>query len=107
MLLKTESIIQDNKLFVSLNGVLDISTVELFKSSLDNVQNVQEVNFDFDELNFIDSTGIGGLTQVINTFRENKVGIKIKNVSQDIFDVLNILGLIEIIGADVFEVKRD
>lgn len=107
MLLKTESIIKDNKLFVSLIGVLDISTIELFTNSLDNVQNVQEVNLDFDELNFIDSTGIGSLTEVINNFRENKVDIKIKNVSRDIFDVLNILGLIEIIGTDVFEIKKD
>ena len=107
MSLEIKSTVKDNTFILSLEGVLDISTVEFFKNSLDNTQNMKEVNVDFDKLSFIDSTGISGLVQVIKFFQENNISIKIINIFPDVFEVLDILGLKEIFGEAIFEVKQN
>ena len=95
---KTES----NKAFLSLKGVLDISTIEGFKGYMNKLQNAKKINIDFSEVEFIDSTGVGSLVQVIKNLHEKSAEIKITNISSDVFEVLEILGLIEIFEG-VFE----
>lgn len=107
MQLEIENKVDNDTSIVVLKGVLDVSTVDAFKNSLENVKGVQTVNIDFSLLKFIDSTGIGGLAQAIKKCQANDINIKVANISQDVFEVLDILGLPEIFGEDVFELKKN
>lgn len=106
MLLEIKSKVEKNIGFLYLNGVLDFSTVENFKNRLDNVQGVKEVNIDFDKIKFIDSSGVGGILQAIKKFQDDKIAIKINNISNDVFEVFDILGLPELFGDEILEVKQ-
>lgn len=104
MLLEIERLKENGIGILKLAGVLDISTVEAFKESLDYVLNAQEVIIDFKKIKFIDSTGIGGIVSAIRKCREQRSSIRIKNISQEVFEIFEILGLPEIFGKEVFEV---
>ena len=107
MLLEIDSSIENNIGVLKLNGVLDLSTVEIFKNSLEKLPGSEQIIIDFDQIKFIDSTGIGSLAQYIKKIQIDKVGIKITNISKDVFEVLDILGLPEIFGEEIFEIKQD
>jgi len=89
-----------------LEGALDISTVQIFKDEVKNIHKVTELIIDFNELSFIDSTGIGSLNQVLNMLNEVKTIFTIKNISEDVYEVLELLGLVEIFGKEIFEPKK-
>jgi len=92
--------------YLKLIGELDISTVELFRIGLENVRNgADQVLLDFNELQFVDSTGVGGLVQAIKKLHEDKISVQVQNISQEVFEVLDLLGIPELLGEDIF-VKR-
>ena len=104
MLLEIQSNKDKTTGILSLAGVLDISTVDAFNNSLDYFYDVKELIIDFAKIKFIDSTGIGGVVQAIKYCQKQKIALKITNISEEVFEILNILGLPEIFGNEIFEV---
>lgn len=102
MLLDIESHKENETELLRLSGVLDISTVDALKSTADNINDVQELIIDFAKVKFIDSTGVGGIIHVIKQFQASHRKIKIINISSDVFEIFDILGLPEIFGRDLF-----
>lgn len=98
----------ENTLTVVMKGVLDISTVDDFKETVLGLQNQQEFQetknlvFDFSRLKFIDSTGMGALATVIRKIGDRKC-IQVKNIPPDIYEVFEILGVMEIFDNCNFE----
>lgn len=88
-----------------LRGILDVSTVDIFKDKLEVVDNVKEVKIDIDKLRFIDSTGIGGLANGVKLLQHKGISVEIINISAEIFEILDVLGVPEVLGADIFKVK--
>jgi len=87
-----------------LIGELDIGTVDKFKKSIDDAgEAVQGIILDLAELSFVDSTGVGGLLNVVKTLKKNDLQVKIKNVSPDVYEVFDLLGLPMLLGQEIFE----
>ena len=84
-----------------LEGRIDSSNVEhLEKELIDEESNFDNVDlaFDVSRLQYISSAGLRVLLKVKKTFKKN---IKIVNVSDEIFDILDVTGF-----TDIFEVER-
>lgn len=103
MLLKIESKIKDGKGLLSLAGVFDISTVEAFRLSLDYFQGLNQLDIDFEGVTFVDSTGIAGIIESVQTLHKMKIKVFITNIPAHIFEIFVILGVPEICGREVFE----
>lgn len=104
MLLEIKSLKENGKGKLSLAGVLDISTVDSFKISLEYFADVQELVIDFAKVKFIDSTGVGGIIHAFKYFIKTNRKIKVTAISSDVFEIFDILGLPEIFGRELFEI---
>ncbi|MFZ3170734.1 MAG: STAS domain-containing protein [Carboxydocellales bacterium] len=102
-MLNIETSYESNIGCLKLIGELDISTIDLFRTSVENVHdNIKQVVLDFSDLKFVDSTGVGGLVQVIKRIREKGLQISVRNISLDVFEVLDLLGIPELMGEETF-----
>lgn len=103
MLLEIEHQKENGRGKLHLAGVLDISTVDSFKISLEYFADVQELVIDFAKIKFIDSTGVGGIIHAFKHFKTGNRKIKITAISPEVYEILDILGLPEIFGREFFE----
>lgn len=95
---------EDNICIVKLIGELDIATADSFKDTIEKeLKNIKGVSIDFMQLEFVDSTGIGALIEVIRNIQGKEISFKIYNINQDVFEVLDLLGIPELFGAEIFE----
>lgn len=94
--------ISDQRSVLFLEGVLDISTVDLLLTGVSDLASEKEVELDLAGVTFVDSTGVGGICKAVTKLRERKVFVKITNTSADLFEIFDILGLPEIFGAEIF-----
>lgn len=89
---------------LELVGELDIATVDKFKASVEeNRQGVASIVLNMDKLSFVDSTGVGGLLNVIKGLRNESIEVKVRNVSAEVYEVFDLLGLPMLLGKEVFE----
>lgn len=89
---------------LALNGELDIATVDIFKKTVEEVEGETEsVVLDLEKLSFVDSTGVGGLLKVIRNLKANSIAVKVRNISPEVFEVFDLLGLPMLLGNEVFE----
>lgn len=102
MLLQIQTEVSDQRAVLLLKGVLDISTVDFLLTYENVVANVKEVDLDLAGVTFVDSTGVGGISKAVTKFRERKIFVRITNISPDLFEIFDILGLPEIFGAEIF-----
>lgn len=103
MLDVTIAVSGENKV-LSFIGELDISTVDKFKKSIDESrEGAREIILDMSQLSFVDSTGVGGLLNVVKTLQKNGLPVKIVNVSSEVYEVLDLLGLPMLLGHEIFE----
>lgn len=103
MLLEIERQKENGRGKLYLSGVLDISTVDSFKISLEYFGDVQELVIDFAKIKFIDSTGVGGIIHAFKHFKASNRKIKITAISSEVYEIFDILGLPEIFGREFFE----
>ena len=84
----------NGKTYVRFVGDLDIEVAELMETEIiPSLQTNTNIEFDFQEVPFVDSTGIGLLLNLIETVKKSgqNVQVKIKNVQplvKDVFDML-------------------
>lgn len=104
--MEIKSRIENNTGVILLIGELDIASVELFKSGIENIRSqIENLIIDFNHLDFLDSTGVGSLVQIIRKLKDGGVSSKVVNISLDVFEVLDLLGIPELLGEDLFETK--
>ncbi|MEK4179284.1 STAS domain-containing protein [Aeribacillus sp. FSL K6-1121] len=95
----------NEKAYVRFVGDLDIEVAELMETEIiPALQTYTNIEFDFQEVPFVDSTGIGLLLNLIETVKNNglDVQVKIKNVQPLVKDVFDMLQLDKILGENVF-----
>ena len=102
--IKTE--ISNKVATLHFEGFLDISTVDSIELSVSKLVDIHEVDFNFDKISFVDSTGIGTISKILRKLNSEGVSAKIRNIPAGVFEVFDILGLPEIFGAEVFQVKN-
>ncbi len=76
-------------------GEVDIFTSPEFKNKLIDLIDTENVNIiiDGEELEYIDSTGLGVLMSIYKKMQENNLKVKIKNLKPNIYKLFDITGL--------------
>ncbi|SER99023.1 anti-anti-sigma factor [Gracilibacillus ureilyticus] len=89
---------------VLLAGDLDFDSTEKVAEDLaPQILQYESIQLDFQKVNFVDSSGMGLLIQLVTTLKDNDKEIKIVNVNKDILEVFELVQMPEIIGHDVME----
>lgn len=102
-MLKYTLLKEDETYRVFLDGDLDIEGTEIINDLLiPELEKVGTVNIDFEKVPFVDSSGMGLLMSLVSTLKENNKKVFITNVSNEIYDIFDLLQLPEIVGKDVF-----
>ena len=91
------------RVIVDLEGDLDIEATEIIEEELIvEIQNSSgQVELNFQQIDFVDSSGIGLLISIITSLKENDRNPTITNISEDVKMVFSLLQLDEILGKDV------
>ncbi|KNZ69805.1 anti-sigma-factor antagonist [Thermincola ferriacetica] len=97
--------VEEEVTYYRLAGILDIST-DAFDDNFSDLKDVGDLVIDIDEIRFIDSSGINLLAQIIKKCQKQRIPIKIINISNEIFEVLDLIGLPELFGEDIFILKK-
>ncbi len=97
--LKVHLIIKSNTLIVRLSGEMDQHTSKDFRTRLNEVLNTYDVKsivFNFKELSFMDSTGIGIILGRYNYIKSKGGKIFITDCNKEVTRIINITGLYKI-----------
>ncbi len=91
------------RVIVNLEGDLDIEATEIIEEALIvEIQNSSgEVELNFQNIDFVDSSGIGLLISIITNLKENNRKPTITNITEDVKMVFSLLQLDEILGKEV------
>lgn len=81
-----------------LTGELDMYTGEILDGLLqkENLINIKKLVFSLSKLNFIDSTGIGQLIKYYREYTSQGIEVIVDNENDDIEEVLELIGLRQI-----------
>ena len=89
---------------LGLVGELDIETVDNFKQHVEEARvDLSCLVLDMSALSFVDSTGVGGLLNVVRSLTNDNISVKVRNVSAELYEVFELLGLPMLFGNEVFE----
>ncbi|MGG4036596.1 STAS domain-containing protein [Bacillus ginsengihumi] len=91
--------LEGSTVILSLHGVLDISTTNQIDSYLENLEKIDVFVFDFSELEFIDSTGIGSILNAIYLSQDYDFKIRLQGISEMTHQVFEMVGLYQIVNA--------
>lgn len=102
-MLEVQSTVEGGSRTLQLVGELDIATVDVFRRGVENArEGAARLVLDMAKLSFVDSTGVGGLLNVIRSLKNEGIEVKGCNVSADVYEVFDLLGLPLLLGKDVF-----
>ncbi|WP_303864718.1 STAS domain-containing protein [Alkalibaculum bacchi] len=92
--------IEEDHYQIKLNGEVDIYTVDQLKEAIDDKmkQNPKKIVFDFGDLGYIDSTGIGALIGIKGKYKDTD--IKIINLRSNVKKLFEITGIIRIFSVE-------
>lgn len=86
---------------LQLSGELDMATVEpLVNKVLEIKEEYQKIIFDFSEVAFVDSTGVGNIIKLLQD--NDDLDYAITNLREEVEEIFTILNLEEILGPEVF-----
>lgn len=89
---------------LELTGELDIATVDKFKKSVEEArQGANSLVLNMGKLSFVDSTGVGGLLNVVKSLKNDGIEVRVRDVSSEVYEVFDLLGLPMLLGREVFE----
>ena len=93
----------DRNLEVKIGGDLDIDSTEIVDDQLiPTMEKYEFVNVNFEDVPFVDSSGMGLLLNMVQSLNEKGTKVTISNIRQDVLDVFELLQLPEIVGEGVF-----
>ncbi len=89
----------NNEWEIDLTGEIDISSVNEFRESLEKAykENKGDITLRFDNLNYIDSTGIGVIIGTYGKMKADRNRIRILNPKKNIRKLLTITSLDQIL----------
>lgn len=95
MSLKIDGKINNSILKIKLIGDLDIYTSDKLKSEVNNYLNgkILDIEIDAEELEFIDSIGLGILISIFKELKDNEKKIYIKNAKPNVRKIFDITDL--------------
>jgi anti-anti-sigma factor len=90
---------------LKFRGILDISTANVIDPLIEETQGICTLIFDFNELEFIDSTGIGSIINTIYLSQEKKFQLKLSGMNEltdQIFETVGVYRILDAIRREVF-----
>lgn len=96
MTLKITELEKNDKICkMSIDGEMDINTYKKVKDKLNEIIDEEsiDIELDFENLSYIDSTGIGVLIGILKKLNKNEQSLIIKNTKDNIKRLFNITGL--------------
>lgn len=80
---------------VSVDGELDVSTAEQFKEYLHKLidKDIRNIKFDLEDLDYIDSTGLGVIIGILKRIKVEDKEIYIKSPKDNVKKIFSITGL--------------
>ena len=85
------------KLIIALEGRLDTTTAPELEAALSGKEDAAEIEFDFSKLEYISSAGLRVLLSAQKAMNANGGKMTIRNVSEDILEVFEITGFVDIL----------
>ncbi|MFC4401655.1 STAS domain-containing protein [Gracilibacillus xinjiangensis] len=80
-----------------VGGVLDYSTIEPFTEEVRSIkQGIKKVSIDFRGLEFIDSTGIGAIINLVHEANSKQFEVELEGISSDTREVFETIGVFQI-----------
>lgn len=91
--------VEGSQSILSLSGEIDAYTAPKLKESLNPLteQQGQEVIVDLENVNYMDSTGLGVFISALKSTKENDSKMKLVNIQDRVLRLFQITGLDEII----------
>lgn len=98
-----QNINAEEKTTVLFKGDMDIEITEIMEEEIiPSLQKFRKVELNFADVSFVDSTGIGLLLNLVQQLKEKNVFVTITHLSDEVFQVFDLLQIPEILGRDVF-----
>ena len=92
---------EGNKMTIALEGRLDTTTAPSLDSVVSNeLEDVTELVFDFDKLDYVSSAGLRVLLLSQKTMNARKGTMVIKNVNPDIMEVFEMTGFSSVLTVE-------
>jgi anti-anti-sigma factor len=82
---------------LKIHGILDISTGGVFEQFIQDLENIQELIIDFSNLEFIDSTGVGLILEIIHISQEKQFIIHFQGIKEEIREIFETIGLFKVL----------
>jgi anti-anti-sigma factor len=93
---------ETDKAIVSLLGDMDIDATEIIEEEMTPLlMDYADIELDFSNVPFVDSSGIGLLITLINQLKGHNIRVRIIHLQEDVMHVFSLLQLPEILGEDV------
>ncbi|MFM1525289.1 MULTISPECIES: STAS domain-containing protein [Helcococcus] len=93
---------ENENLEIQVLGDLDINVVENFKNEVLEKYKIldKDIVFDFSELKYIDSTGIGAIMTVYKAAKDKSKSLTINNANRNIYKLFKITKLTELFNME-------
>ena len=93
--MKLKNIITDKQLYLKIKGRLDIEGTTIFESILSNLSNIGSIIFDFEEVDYISSSGLKIVLKCKKQV-ENTLIINCNDLTYEIFEMTGFTDIINI-----------
>ncbi|MRG85038.1 STAS domain-containing protein [Salinibacillus xinjiangensis] len=92
--------IDDNQCILHVSGVLDYSTMEPFIEEIQSIEEgIAKVVVHFGGLEFIDSTGIGSIINLVHEANTKKFEVELDGINEEIQELFETIGVFEIMDS--------
>lgn len=88
---------------ISFHGDLDIDSTEIVEEEvIPFAEKYKALNINFEDVPFVDSSGMGLLMNLVRTLNEKGTKVTIANVRDEVMEIFDLLQLSNILGEEVF-----
>jgi anti-anti-sigma factor len=97
---KVQKVEEESVCTLYVTGVLDYSTMGTFTEEVQSIKSgTNKVIINFEGLEFIDSTGIGGIINLVHEANEKHFKVELEEISEENEVLFNMIGVFDIIDA--------
>jgi anti-anti-sigma factor len=89
----------NSHIVLEIEGTLDISTISVFEEHTSKFERMSILTVDFTKLEFIDSTGIGAILELVYVTKEKGASIRLEGLHDNIKDIFDTVGVLRVIEA--------
>lgn len=95
-MLNVQKEFKDGTLTVHLDGEINTGSADIFNEAVADLDNVNKLVLNFEKVQYISSAGLRVLVKSQNTMDDKEGSMIIKGVNEDVYDVLDMTSLTEI-----------